>query len=79
MGIFDDCATAGSGGRAAVKDDAAKPGAAKQDGYDWRKMWGKQPEAKVEQPGQATIEREKVRNEQQPSTSQTETSDSTVS
>lgn len=45
--------------------------ASKKDGFDWRKMWGKQPESKIEQPGQATIDREKLRKDL-PLASQTE-------
>lgn len=58
-------------GKAEAKDDAIKAAVPKKDANDWRNMWGKQADGKVEQPGQATIEREKVRKELPPA-SQTE-------
>lgn len=53
------------------KDDVIKAAVPKKDGFDWRKMWGKTAEGKVDQPGQATIDREKVRKDLPPA-SQTE-------
>jgi hypothetical protein len=46
--------------------DAVRPVSAKSEPYDWRKMWVSQADAKTEQPGQSTIDREKVRNELPP-------------
>ncbi len=43
-----------------------KPGVAKRDGPDWRKMWGKGGENKIDQPGQTTVAREKIRSEVPP-------------
>ena len=41
-------------------------GASKKKPFDWRDMWGKEPEGKIVQPGQATIDREKMRKELPP-------------
>ncbi len=57
--------------KAPAVPDAVSKDAPKKDGFDWRKMWGKQPDSKVEQPGQATVDREKVRKDLPPA-SQTE-------
>lgn len=48
------------------KDDAKTTSvaeAAKKDSGDYRKMWGNQPDSKLEQPGLATVDREKVRKD----------------
>ncbi|MCI0684543.1 MAG: HEAT repeat domain-containing protein [Gemmataceae bacterium] len=52
--------------KSGAKNDAVKPAATKQDGADWRKMWGKRGDGTVEQPGLATLDREKIRKDVPP-------------